>query len=264
MARAYKKTYLNSAMRNLAVMMDCGVRKYGYLIEDFYEKFLASEVSRQFANGNPRYLVGLSGAELADTVVEASGGTVLPENDEDTLDMLSRKSYTIVGLIRSPRYISFERGSTSLGSGSLEGFVMLCRDGFSSEAYHEMLLWCDLPGEIYSGEYNAARDRMKDDVETELNRLGRRRYKELRMDAEAELLDAQKEIDDGWAELAESTADAEKEWRFVREMPPDENGLTNEWYRVSREDFTEKALPQMIAFAEIGRASCRERVFLTV
>ena len=81
MARAYKKTYLNNAMRNLAVMMDCGVRKYGYPIEDFYKKFLASNVSRQFAAGNPRYLVGMSGAELADSVVEASGDTVLSEND---------------------------------------------------------------------------------------------------------------------------------------------------------------------------------------
>lgn len=81
MSRAYKKTYLNGAMRNLAVMMDCGVRKYGYSIEEFYEMFLASEVSRQFAGGNPRYLVGLSGAELADEVIESSGGTVLKEND---------------------------------------------------------------------------------------------------------------------------------------------------------------------------------------
>lgn len=81
MARAYKKTYLSSAMRNLAVMMDCGVRKYGYSIEEFYDKFLASEVSRQFASGNPRYLVGMSGAELADSVVDSSGGTVLKEND---------------------------------------------------------------------------------------------------------------------------------------------------------------------------------------
>ena len=44
--------------------------------------------------------------------------------------------------------------------------------------------------------------------------------------------------------------DAEKEWLFVRDMPPDENGLINEWYQVSREDFEEKALPQMLAFAE--------------
>ena len=68
-------------MRNLAVMRDCGVRKYGYTLEEFYDKFLACDVSRQFQKGNPRYLVGLSGAELADSVVEASGGTVLPEND---------------------------------------------------------------------------------------------------------------------------------------------------------------------------------------
>ena len=81
MARAYKKTYLNNAMRNLAVMMDCGVRKYGYPIEEFYEKFLASELSRQFSKGNPRYLVGMSGAELADMVVEASGGTLSDQND---------------------------------------------------------------------------------------------------------------------------------------------------------------------------------------
>ncbi len=81
MARAYKKTYLSGAMRNLAVMMDCGVRKYGYTIEEFYDKFLASEVSRQFAKGNPRYLVGISGAELADMVVEASGDALRKEND---------------------------------------------------------------------------------------------------------------------------------------------------------------------------------------
>ena len=81
MARAYKKMYLNDAMRNLAVMLDCGVRKYGYSIQDFYKKFLMSDVARQFANGNPRYLVGLSGAELTDMVVQQSGNTVSEKND---------------------------------------------------------------------------------------------------------------------------------------------------------------------------------------
>ena len=81
MARAYKKTYLNDAMRNLAVMLDCGVRKYGYSIQDFYKKFLMSDVARQFANGNPRYLVGLSGAELTDMVVQQSGNAVSDKND---------------------------------------------------------------------------------------------------------------------------------------------------------------------------------------
>lgn len=81
MARAYKKTYLNGAMRNLAVMMDCGVRKYGYSIEEFYNKFLSSNVSKQFGKGNPRYLVGMSGAELADLVVQSSGNPISRKND---------------------------------------------------------------------------------------------------------------------------------------------------------------------------------------
>ncbi len=81
MARAYKKTYLNGAMRNLAIMFDCGVRKYGYSLEDFYNKFLSCDVSRQFAKGNPRYLVGLSGAELTDMVLLQSGNPISEKND---------------------------------------------------------------------------------------------------------------------------------------------------------------------------------------
>ena len=51
-------------------------------------------------------------------------------------------------------------------------------------------------------------------------------------------------------ELREANlADAEAEWRFVREMPEDENGLTNAWPGVSREDFLARALPQMLDFA---------------
>lgn len=44
--------------------------------------------------------------------------------------------------------------------------------------------------------------------------------------------------------------DIEKEYLFVRDMPIDENGLTNEWHDISREDFEEKAIVQMIAFAK--------------
>ena len=40
--------------------------------------------------------------------------------------------------------------------------------------------------------------------------------------------------------------DLEKEWQFVRRMPADENGLTNEWTDVDRDTFEKKALPEMI------------------
>ena len=44
--------------------------------------------------------------------------------------------------------------------------------------------------------------------------------------------------------------DIEKEWQFVRDMPEDENGLTNSWPGISFVDFRRKALPAMMAYSE--------------
>ena len=47
-----------------------------------------------------------------------------------------------------------------------------------------------------------------------------------------------------------SQDNTDKEWRFVRDMPADENGLTNAYTGISREDFRNRALPLMLAFSE--------------
>ena len=44
--------------------------------------------------------------------------------------------------------------------------------------------------------------------------------------------------------------DMEKEFLFVRDMPVDENGLTNKWNGITREDFEKIALKEMIAFSK--------------
>ena len=44
--------------------------------------------------------------------------------------------------------------------------------------------------------------------------------------------------------------DMEKEWEFVRDMPVDENGLTNAYHGISREDFENRAFPEMMDFME--------------
>lgn len=42
--------------------------------------------------------------------------------------------------------------------------------------------------------------------------------------------------------------DIEKEYLFVRDIPVDENGFTNEWHGISREEFENTAFKEMIAF----------------
>ena len=44
--------------------------------------------------------------------------------------------------------------------------------------------------------------------------------------------------------------DIEKEYLFIRDMPIDENGMTNEWHGISREEFEDVALKQMIAYSK--------------
>jgi len=137
--------------------------------------------------------------------------TLSRENDADTLETFSRESFTIVGLARSPRYISADRGTTSLGTGSVKGFVLLLPEAFASGAFHEMLLRCDLPGEIYSDAYNAARDRLEGDVRRFLTRRGQLRYEDICREAEEEFEKAQREIDEGWAEYADGAKKAAAE-----------------------------------------------------
>ena len=130
--------------------------------------------------------------------------TLSADNEQDTLDLFSRKSYTLVGLAKSPRFISRERGSTSIGSGRIGGFVILPKSGFTGSVYHELLLWCAFPGVIYSEEYNASRDRMADDVKALLNRRGTQRRSDLLSLAEKELEKGELRLDEGWEQLAEA------------------------------------------------------------
>lgn len=47
-------------------------------------------------------------------------------------------------------------------------------------------------------------------------------------------------------EIKKCNTDIEKEWAFVRDMPEDENGLTNQYHGVSRQEFEEKVIPDML------------------
>lgn len=144
---------------------------------------------------------------------EADIGTELRlggDNDEDTRAMLKHESYTIVGLARSPRYISSERGDSSLGSGRIEGFVLLLPQAFDSEAYHELLLWCDLEGEIYSEEYGASRARLESRIKTLQNSLGTARLAQLRAEADEKLADGRRELDEAWEEYRDKRAETEQ------------------------------------------------------
>lgn len=69
---AYDKTYLADAMHNLGVMLDYGTLSEGDPSR-FFSRFIVSGIAEQFGKGNPKYVVGMSGIELAENVFRHTG-----------------------------------------------------------------------------------------------------------------------------------------------------------------------------------------------
>lgn len=69
---AYNKTYLDDAMHNLGIMLDYGTLAEGDLSR-FFDRFIVSGIAEQFGRGNPKYIVGMSGMELAKRVFRRTG-----------------------------------------------------------------------------------------------------------------------------------------------------------------------------------------------
>ena len=74
MTHAYRETYLASAMTNLGQAFDYAIRTLGVNGDDFVRMFAVSEVARRLENGEPAYLVGKSGVELAVEILEETTG----------------------------------------------------------------------------------------------------------------------------------------------------------------------------------------------
>lgn len=75
------------------------------------------------------------------------------ENDENTLGSLNYSRFKIVGTVYSPLYVNFERGTTSIGNGSVSGFVYMLPEAFNMSRYSEIYVRFDQDHEIYSDEY---------------------------------------------------------------------------------------------------------------
>ncbi len=69
MIHAYSELYLDNAMETLGEMFSYAVDVCSYDPDEFFQWFIQSTLAEEFGKGNPKYVAGLSGAELASEVV---------------------------------------------------------------------------------------------------------------------------------------------------------------------------------------------------
>lgn len=137
--------------------------------------------------------------------------TVTDNNDEDTLEMFENRTFTAVGIVRSPYYINFERGTTSIGEGKITAFFYVPREAFACDYLTEIYVTAGQRYDVYTDEYEDYIDAITDEMEEKTEELALGRYEKLVLEAQEKIDNAQAELDDKKAEAEQELNDARQE-----------------------------------------------------
>lgn len=135
---------------------------------------------------------------------------VSDENSEETADLFAYDVYTIVGVADASYYINYQRGSTTLGTGRVSGFVYMLPDGFDTDYYTELFVRLDQNDRIYSDAYKAKIEDLKTWAEPIAEQEAQKRYDSLKADAQQKVDDAQKELRDQTADARTDLEEAKQ------------------------------------------------------
>lgn len=133
---------------------------------------------------------------------------------EDTENpFLKKRTYTITGFGRTPLYISFNRGNTTLGSGEVNGFAYVLPEDFEQEIYTQIYIRAHGTDQVtsYTDAYNNLVEKLQAKVEGIQAERCSVRYEDIMSEAEEKIADAEKELADGKADAERELADARKE-----------------------------------------------------
>lgn len=129
------------------------------------------------------------------------------DNSEQTFDTFAYDEYTIVGLADSVLYINMERGSSTLGNGSVKGYIYIPADGFSTDYYTDIYVCVESEGYVYSDEYEQSTKKYVDGLEKFMSERAVIRRDAIIDDAMSQLDDAKKQYEDGKAQYDAAKAD---------------------------------------------------------
>lgn len=130
------------------------------------------------------------------------------DNSKDSLDAFTNRKYTITGLVYSPLYLNYERGSSTLGNGIIEAYFYILPEGFDSDIYTEIYVALDKNEPIYSDEYENRIAKAEAAVTAAAESASQRRYDEIKKEADDKIKDAQEKYDDGYSSYLKEKSDA--------------------------------------------------------
>ena len=144
------------------------------------------------------------GYKVGDIITLKSG------TEDPVSDTLKTEEYKVVGTGNSPCYISFGRGMTTIGSGSISGFLVVPEETFALEVYTEAYVQVEGARELvaYTEDYDQKIETVLDAIEEITGERGKIRRQEILDDAGQEIEDARAELEEGRAKAQAELNDA--------------------------------------------------------
>ena len=143
--------------------------------------------------------------KVGDTVAFHSG------DGEALTDSLVTDTYKIVGIGNSPLYISFGRGSSTIGNGEISGFVVVDKASFDMDVYTEAYVKVSGAEEktAFTDEYNNLSDAAKEAVSAIEEERCAVRKQEIVDEANEKLADSEKTVNEKSQELEDAKKELE-------------------------------------------------------
>ena len=145
-----------------------------------------------------------AGYKVGDTIKLRSG------TSDEVIDTLTTDTLRVVGLCSSPMYISYGRGSATIGTGTISAFVMVPEETFDMDVYTEVYVQVKgAKNEVaFTDGYDKKVEKVLDQIEDITDERAEIRKQELVNEAQEKIDEAREELEQGRADAASELADA--------------------------------------------------------
>lgn len=145
-----------------------------------------------------------AGYKVGDTIKLRSG------TSDEVKDTLTTDTLKVVGLCSSPMYISYGRGSATIGTGTISAFVMVPEETFDMDVYTEVYVQVKgAKNEVaFTDGYDKKVEKVLEQIEDITDERAEIRKQELVNEAQEKIDEAREELEQGRADAASELADA--------------------------------------------------------
>lgn len=158
---AYSELYLDDAMNNLGDMIEYAVCDLGFDPDTFFGWFISSGIASRFEKGNPKYITGMSGFELAEAVLTETN--VIYEKREPSYIEFKGREYWAGWILAYYQWVTGKR------------FEDMVRDGLALSTVLSMYILHEADESKFVDAANEIIARNKEDRKSKLSEIRKAR-----------------------------------------------------------------------------------------